>query len=93
MFNLPHVASRVFGTPLMIARAKLEVILGVLAHRLSSVADLDPLAEREDTTPSRWMRKIAADKEREKSLGLTFGPVPGAAMVPDTSTATDHDDL
>jgi hypothetical protein len=25
MFDLPHVASRVFGTPLMIARAKLEV--------------------------------------------------------------------
>jgi capsid assembly protease len=35
MFNLPHVASRVFGTPLMIARAKLEVILGVLAPRLT----------------------------------------------------------
>jgi hypothetical protein len=32
MFDLPHVASRVFGTPLMIARAKLEVILGVLAR-------------------------------------------------------------
>jgi len=26
MFDLPHIASRVFGTPLMIARAKLEVI-------------------------------------------------------------------
>jgi signal peptide peptidase SppA len=34
MLNLPHVASRVFGTPLMIGRAKLEVILGVLAPRL-----------------------------------------------------------
>ncbi len=33
MMNLPHLASRVFGTPLMIARAKLEVILGVLAPR------------------------------------------------------------
>lgn len=33
MFNLPHVAARVFGTPLMIARAKLEVILGVLGPR------------------------------------------------------------
>jgi signal peptide peptidase SppA len=31
MRNFPHVAFRVFGTPLMIARAKLEVILGVLA--------------------------------------------------------------
>jgi signal peptide peptidase SppA len=44
MLNLPHVASRVFGTPLMIARAKLEVILGVLAPRFTgSVAEpIDP---------------------------------------------------
>ena len=35
MMNLPHVASRVFGTPLMVARSKLEVILSVLAPRLS----------------------------------------------------------
>ena len=35
MFDLPHVASRVFGTPLMIARAKLEVILGVLGPRFA----------------------------------------------------------
>ena len=35
MLDLPHVASRVFGAPLMIARAKLEVILGVLAPRLA----------------------------------------------------------
>ncbi len=35
MIDLPHVASRVFGTPLMIARTKLEVILGVLAPRFS----------------------------------------------------------
>jgi signal peptide peptidase SppA len=38
MIDLPHVASRVFGTPLMIARAKLEVILGVLAPRLAGGA-------------------------------------------------------
>lgn len=35
MMNLPHVASRVFGTPLMVARPKLEVILSVLAPRLA----------------------------------------------------------
>jgi len=38
MVDLPHLASRVFGTPLMIARAKLEIILGVLAPRLSGGA-------------------------------------------------------
>lgn len=38
MPDLPHLASRVFGTPLMIARAKLEVILGVLGPRLAGGA-------------------------------------------------------
>ena len=35
MLDLPHVASRMFGMPLMIARAKLEVILGVIGPRLT----------------------------------------------------------
>jgi len=35
MFDPPHLASRVFGAPLMIARAKLEVILDLLAPRLA----------------------------------------------------------
>lgn len=32
---LPHLACRVFGTPLLIQRAKLDIILNVLASRLS----------------------------------------------------------
>jgi capsid assembly protease len=35
MHDLPHLASRVYGTPLLIARPKLEVILGVLGPRLA----------------------------------------------------------
>lgn len=35
MINLPRVAARIFGTPLMIGRAKLEVILGVLVPRFT----------------------------------------------------------
>ena len=60
MFDLPHLASRVFGTPLMIARAKLEVILGVLAPRLTgSVAE--PNTSESDPTPltSITVEKIA----------------------------------
>lgn len=38
MTDLPHVASRVFGTPLMIARPKLDAILGVLGPRLAGNA-------------------------------------------------------
>jgi signal peptide peptidase SppA len=44
MSDLPHLAFRVFGTPLLIARAKLEVILGALAPRLAggTFEPLDP---------------------------------------------------
>lgn len=35
MTDLPHVASRLYGTPLLIARAKLDVILSALGPRLA----------------------------------------------------------
>lgn len=50
MIDLPHVASRVFGTPLMIARAKLEVILGVLAPRLAGSTS-EPIDAEADRPP------------------------------------------
>jgi signal peptide peptidase SppA len=50
MIDLPHVASRVFGSPLMIARAKLEVILGVLAPRFSGNAP-EPIDPETDPAP------------------------------------------
>jgi capsid assembly protease len=42
MTDLPHVASRLFGTPLLIARPKLDIILGVLSPRLAGQT-LEPL--------------------------------------------------
>ena len=33
--NLPHLASRIYGTPLLLARAKLDVILSVLGERVN----------------------------------------------------------
>ena len=47
MLDLPYLAARVFGTPLLIARGKLDVILGVLAPRLTGGAFLprDPVPE------------------------------------------------
>ncbi|CUW37116.1 putative Phage minor capsid protein C [Magnetospirillum sp. XM-1] len=53
MLDLPHVAARLYGAPLMIARAKLDVILGVMAPRLAGrmafpVGDEDPF-EAPDT--------------------------------------------
>jgi capsid assembly protease len=52
MQNLPHIASRVFGTPLLIARGKLEAILGVLAPRLSggTIEPIDPQPDPEPIT-------------------------------------------
>ena len=35
MTDLPYLASRLYGTPLLIARPKLEVILGVVARKLA----------------------------------------------------------
>lgn len=51
---LPHIAARVFGAPLMIARAKLDVILSVLVPRLDGES-LQPKVSAEtrdyDVTP------------------------------------------
>lgn len=35
MHDLPHLAARLYGTPLLVARSKLDVILGALASRLA----------------------------------------------------------
>ena len=49
---LPHLACRVFGTPLLIARAKLDVILSVLLPRLSLRPDLHPTTGDSPIDPS-----------------------------------------
>jgi signal peptide peptidase SppA len=43
MTDLPHLASRLYGTPLLVARPKLDVIMGVLGPRLAghTLAPLD----------------------------------------------------
>jgi len=43
MTLLPHLAARLFGAPLLIARPKLEVILAVLGSRIG-LPDLAPPA-------------------------------------------------
>jgi signal peptide peptidase SppA len=60
MPDLPHLASRVFGTPLLIARAQLEVILSVLAPRLAG-GIVEPLNPEADPPPltSVTVEKIA----------------------------------
>ena len=41
---LPHLASRLFGTPLLVQRAKLDVILAVMGERLGVAPPLADLA-------------------------------------------------
>jgi ClpP class serine protease len=41
---LPHLASRIFGTPLLVHRAKLDVILAVLSERIGITAPPAELA-------------------------------------------------
>jgi signal peptide peptidase SppA len=50
MTNLPYVASRVFGRPLLIARAKLEVILDVLGPRFAG-GSLEVVNQKADPLP------------------------------------------
>jgi signal peptide peptidase SppA len=54
MIDLPFVATRVFGTPLMVARAKLEVILGVLGPRLAGKS-AQPIEVEPAPEPTRFV--------------------------------------
>jgi hypothetical protein len=58
MLDLPHVASRAFGTPLMIARAKLEVILGVLAPRFAG----DPIEGAKSATEPVPLTSVTGER-------------------------------
>ena len=69
MTDLSHIASRLFGTPLLLARSKLDVILGVLGPRLAGGA-LDPLDL--GASPARDL-EITAD-------GIAIVPVTGTLV-------------
>ena len=49
MTDLPYLASRLYGTPLLIARPKLEVILGVVARKLAGDTLATPPPATADT--------------------------------------------
>ena len=51
MTDLPYLASRLYGTPLLIARPKLEVILGVVARKIAG----DTLATPQPATVEAGM--------------------------------------
>jgi capsid protein len=69
--------------PLKDARAEIEQIDAGLKSRTQALAERGYDAEQVDA-------EIAADKAREKSLGLTFGTPPPLTMMSDASTAADQ---
>jgi signal peptide peptidase SppA len=68
-FDLPHVASRVYGTPLLIARPKLDVILSVLTPRLQG----EPLAATGNAPAAHSGLRITED-------GIAVLPVTGTLV-------------
>lgn len=68
-FDLPHVASRLYGTPLLVARPKLEVILGALGPKLAG----EPLAERAAEAQQRSQLRITES-------GIAVLPVMGTLV-------------
>ena len=71
MTDLPYLASRLYGTPLLIARPKLEVILGVLARKLAG----DTLA-----TPPPIAADPAMSADRQNLEGIAVLPILGTLV-------------
>jgi signal peptide peptidase SppA len=67
MNDLPHIAARVLGAPLMLARPKLDVLLSVLGPRLTGAIS-EPLTFGGDNAP-----------DNEENIQIT---PEGAAIVP-----------
>ena len=71
MPDLPHLASRLLGTPLLIARAKLDVILGAVGPRLLGTGALLPLEQ-----PVASQRDVVVTPE-----GVALVPVMGTLVA------------
>ncbi|MBD3873631.1 S49 family peptidase [Pseudomonas kunmingensis] len=89
MTDLPYLASRLYGTPLLIARPKLEVILGVVARKLAGDTLPTP-------PPSRTDRELGGDLQIQD--GIAVLPVLGtlvrrASYIGAASGLTSYHDI
>jgi signal peptide peptidase SppA len=71
MTDLPYLASRLYGTPLLIARPKLEVILGVVARKMAG----DTLA-----TPPPTTLDVSTSGDLQILEGIAVLPVLGTLV-------------
>ncbi len=73
MKHLPHLATRIFDTPLLIAPQKFEVILAVLAPRLGLAAPETPVAARGSDRPASKPYEVTPD-------GIAVIPIEGTLV-------------
>lgn len=77
---LPHLASRLFGTPLLVHRAKLDVILAVLGDRLNIQAPVADLALPRPRNMSSGTPGIAVTPVHGTLVKHTAGSVPADSV-------------
>ena len=80
----PHLAARLFGTPLLVQRAKLDVILAVLAERLPLAgpdAQLAPPLPRAPNPPAFPERSIAVIPIHGTLVKRTLGLEAASGLV------------
>ena len=66
MTDLPYLASRLYGTPLLIARPKLDVILGVMGRKLAG----DGLPAAPPVTPLESVARSAQPQITESGIAV-----------------------
>lgn len=66
MTDLPYLASRLYGTPLLIARPKLDVILGVMGRKLAG----DGLPAAPPVTPLESVARSARPQITESGIAV-----------------------
>jgi signal peptide peptidase SppA len=84
---LPHLASRLFGTPLLVHRAKLDVILAVLGERLNIQPPAADLALPQSRPTSAAMPGIAVLPVHGTLVKRTAGLEAGSGLTSYTEIA------
>ena len=89
MTDLPYLASRLYGTPLLIARPKLEVILGVVARKLAG----DTLATPQPATVDTGMTGGLQNLEGIAVIPILGTLVRRASYIGAASGLTSYHDI
>src|SRR6188768_1572385 len=77
--QLPHIAARLYGTPLLINRSKLDVILSVLGNRIDW-QEVQHLAKDANLSDSVMATSISNKEIPYNSPGIAIIPVQGTLV-------------